>query len=115
MLGSRLRNDCFMSDVKIGADHEHLLLRRLDPMDAPPQSLAAELHLDGLTAPVGVVHHYASGFRGLADFFEQQAQDWRGWEGIREGNSLEDHLRIEARHESSHVLLRVTVRNRLSG
>jgi hypothetical protein len=104
---------CPMPDVKIGTDDAHLLLSPLDPMDAPPQSLTAELNLDGLTASVVVVHHYASGFRDLADFFEQQAQDWRGWDGIREWESLEGGLRIEARHEYGHVQLRVTVRRLL--
>jgi hypothetical protein len=50
----------------------------------------------------------------LDDFFEQQAQDWRGWEGVREWNSLEGDLRIEARHEYGHVQLRVTVRKALT-
>lgn len=103
-----------MPDVKIGTDDKHLLLTPLDPMDAPPQSLEAALRLEGLTASVVVVHHYASGFRDLADFFEQQAQDWRGWEGVREWNSLEGDLRIEARHEYGHVQMRVTVRKSLA-
>jgi hypothetical protein len=99
-----------MPDVKIGTDDKHLMLTPLDPMDAPPQFLTAELHLDGLTASVAVVHNYASGFQDLADFFEQQAQDWRGWEGVRKWESLEGDLGIEARHEHGHVQLRVTVR-----
>ncbi len=103
-----------MPDVKIGTDDNHLLLSQLDPLDAPPQSLVAELCLDGLTASVIVVHNYASGFQDLADFFEQHAHDWRGWEGIREWNSLEGDLRIEARHEYGHVQLRVTVRKALA-
>jgi hypothetical protein len=111
---SRLRNDCPMRNVKIGTGARYLLLTPLDPMDAPPQSLAAELHLDGLTASVVVVHHYASGFRDLDDFFEQQAQDWRGWEGVREWHSLEGDLRLEARHEYGHVQLRVTMRKTLA-
>jgi hypothetical protein len=102
-----------MADVRIGTDDNQLLLRSLDPVDAPPQYLAAELHLDGLTASVVVVQHYASGFRDLDDFFEQQAQDWRGWTGVREWNSLEGDLKIESRHEFGRVQLRVTVRKPL--
>jgi hypothetical protein len=103
-----------MPDVKIGTGHEYLLLTPLDPGDAP-QSLAAELHLDGLIASAVVAHHYASGFRDLNEFFEQQAHDWRGWAGAREWNSLEGDLRIEARHEYGHVHLRVTVRRTQPG
>lgn len=103
-----------MPDVKIGTDDKYLLLTPLDPMDAPPQSLVAELQLDGLTASVIVVHHYASGFQDLADFFDQHAQDWRGWQGVREWSSLEGDLRVEARHEFGHVQLRITVRKALA-
>jgi hypothetical protein len=102
-----------MPDVKIGTDDIHLLLMPMAPMDAPPQSLTAELHLDGLAASLVVVHHFGSGFKDLADFFERQAQDWRGWEGIRQWESLEGDLKIEARHEYGHVQLRVTVRKML--
>jgi hypothetical protein len=102
-----------MPDVKIGTDDKCLLLIPRDPMDAPPQALVAELHLDGLIASAVVVHHYASGFQDLAEFFAQHAQDWRGWEGVREWNSLEGDLKIEARHEYGHVQLRVTVRKAL--
>jgi hypothetical protein len=102
-----------MPDVKIGTDDMRLVLTPLDPMDAPPQSLTAALHLEGLAASVVVVHHYASGFRDLVDFFEQQAQDWRGWEGVRQWESLEGDLKTEVRHEYGHVQLRVTVRKML--
>src|SRR5215207_3128920 len=103
-----------MPDVRIGTDDCHLLLTQLDPMDAPPESLVAQLRLDGLAASVTVVHHYASGFQDLADFFEQHAHNWRGWEGTREWKSLEGDLRIEARHEYGHVQLRVTLRHALA-
>jgi hypothetical protein len=99
-----------MPDVKIGTDDRHLLLTRLDPRDAPLASIAAELRLEGLAASVIVVHHYASGFQDLADFFQRHAQDWRGWEGTRDWSSLEGDLRIEARHEYGHVQLRVVLR-----
>ncbi len=99
-----------MPDVKIGTGDTCLVLTSLDPIDAPPQSLTVELRLDGLAATVVVVHHYASGFRDLVDFFEQQAYDWRGWDGVRQWESLEGELKIESRHEYGHVQLRVTVR-----
>ena len=73
-----------MPDVKIGTDDNCLLLIPRDSMDASPQTLVAELHLDGLTASAIVVHHNPSGFQDLAEFFAQHAQDWRGWEGVRE-------------------------------
>lgn len=110
MANVRVGDDWRMPDVQIGTADAHLVLTPLDPTDAPPESLTAALYLDGLSASVVVVHHYATGFRDLADFFEQQAQDWRGWKGIREWESLAGDLRIEARHEYGHVQLRVTVR-----
>jgi hypothetical protein len=45
----------------------------------------ADLRLDGLAASVTVVHHYATGFRDLADFFEKQAQDGVAGRGPENG------------------------------
>jgi hypothetical protein len=53
---------------------------------------------DGLSASGRVVHNYATGFEDLADFFQKQADDWRGWAGTRRWESLEGDLEVEARH-----------------
>jgi hypothetical protein len=86
---------------------------RLTPEDISPgrpQYIIAELRCDGLTASRRVVHHYASGFTDLANFFDQLTLGWRGWTGVRLWESIEHDLRIEARHEYGHVQLRITIR-----
>ena len=48
--------------------------------------------------------------RTLADFFQKQADDWRGWAETRRWESLEGDLGVEARHLYGHVQLGVTMR-----
>ncbi|PWN01594.1 hypothetical protein DJ010_17775 [Nocardioides silvaticus] len=62
-----------------------------------------------MTASRSVYH--LNGLHDLVQFFEQLERDWRGWEGARTWRSLEGHLSIEARHESSRVQLRATLRH----
>jgi hypothetical protein len=76
----------------------------------PPQAVIAELHLDGLSAQARVVNSYANGFQDLATFFQRLADDWRGWHGVRDWESIEGGLSLEARHEHGHVQLRVQLR-----
>lgn len=99
-----------MPSVRIGSNHEFLLLVADDPAEGAPQQLAAELRLDGLSAAVQVCCHYATGFEDLADFFQRLADEWLGWAGARTWESLEHELELEARHEYGHVQLRVTMR-----
>jgi hypothetical protein len=100
-----------MSSVQLGADHDCLRLAPDESADRRPQYVLAELRLEGLSASRRVVHHYATGFADLADFFGRLEEHWSGWEGVREWESVEGDLRIEARHQYGHVQLRVTVRS----
>jgi hypothetical protein len=100
-----------MAPVQIGADsHDFLRLVPEEPTDGSPEYVMAELRVQGLSASRRVTHHYATGFADLADFFGQLEERWTGWNGLREWESLEGELRIEARHVYGHVQLRVTVR-----
>ncbi|HEY0691534.1 MAG TPA: DUF6228 family protein [Kribbella sp.] len=99
-----------MAMVRVGSDPNYLLLTADDSAGGAPQFLVAELHLDGLSASGRVVHNYATGFEDLADFFQRQADDWRGWAGTRRWESLEGDLEVEARHLYGLVQLRVTMR-----
>jgi Family of unknown function (DUF6228) len=87
-----------MSEARIGAGSEYLLLART-PEHEVPELLTAHLRLDGVDATVAVASHYASRFRDLAEFFEGLATAWRGWDGPRRWESLEGDLNLEARHE----------------
>ena len=57
----------------------------------------AELNSKSLTATVKVYDHLPQRFR---EFFGQIAQDWRGWSGAREYESLEPMLKISATHNN---------------
>jgi hypothetical protein len=102
--------DCAMNVVQVGVG-ACLRLTADDISLGRPQYVIAEIRCDGLAASRRIVHHYASGFTDLADFFDQLSRDWRGWTGVRLWESVEHDLRIEARHEYGHVQLRTTVRH----
>jgi hypothetical protein len=53
----------------------------------------ARLECPGLTAATNV---YSLGDDGLPNFFVSLAEDWRGFEGVREWGSLEGQLTLEA-------------------
>ena len=65
--------------------------------------------MDSLLATHRVEQPYPSGFADLATFFESLTDNWRGWTGTRQWESLEGQLRIAATHDG-HVRLRVTIR-----
>jgi hypothetical protein len=51
-----------------------------------------------------------------SEFFADIAQNWRGWEGKKEKESLEHHLRVVATSDSlGHISLRVYLRDVFSG
>lgn len=93
-----------MQQARVGSAHDFLLLTT-----EGREELSVVLHLDGLSASVQAAH-YPTGFQDLADFFQGQADDWRGWTGVRLWESLEGDLAIESRHEYGHVHLRITLR-----
>lgn len=51
---------------------------------------------------------WAEGFAGLADYFQDLTDSWRGWDGERVFESIEADLRIAASHDG-HVRLSVTL------
>lgn len=98
-----------MPEVRLGSDSEALVLTP-EATSGAPDSVIVTLRLKGLLATSRVVSHYATGFQDLADFFAKLAADWRGWPGARRWESLECDLTIEARHQHSHVTLKVELR-----
>lgn len=90
--------------VQIGSRSEYLQLI-LDQSNQ--ETLVATLQVGRLSATTTVAHYPS--FQDLALFFTALMEDWRGWEGTREWESLEGDLRIEARHAYGHVQLRVTL------
>lgn len=98
-----------MPEVSIGTRVEGLLLTP-EPSVGAPNSVLATLRLDGLEAKRRVANNYATGFQDLADFFAGLADDWRGWTGARRWESLEGDLTINARHQRSHVVLKIELR-----
>lgn len=99
-----------MFPVAVGSEHQRLTLTPDVAVGGVPQFLVAELQLDGLTASARVAHNYATGFADLAEFFDLLERDWRGWQGVRNWESLEGDLRIDASHEFGHVRLRIHLR-----
>ncbi|MBL6279770.1 hypothetical protein JMF97_26805 [Micromonospora fiedleri] len=75
--------------------------------------MQVELHDQGLTARRGVDLAWPTHAQepDLVIFFEQLADDWRGWEGERSWRSLDATMRITARHDGKgHVSLGGTLR-----
>jgi hypothetical protein len=72
--------------------------------------LVAEAALSDLTFT-----HAAPSLRGdgLDAFLAELADDWRGWQGVRGWQTLEDDLSIEATHEGHRVRLVFIVRGGL--
>jgi hypothetical protein len=67
-----------MTSVRLGPSAEYLRLSTEDASGLPPQSLMAELRVEGLSATHTVANHYATGFADMARFFNDLASDWRG-------------------------------------
>ncbi|MET3803661.1 hypothetical protein ABIB25_000645 [Nakamurella sp. UYEF19] len=99
-----------MVEVNIGSGGQGLHLEI-----ETPDHLLATLRSDGLTASCWVFYGYTNGLQELVRFFEQLAQDWSGWPGTRVWESLEEELRIEAKHELGHVQLLVTLTKTRTG
>jgi hypothetical protein len=98
------------TEAWVGEPGDGLLVRPQDrERDGSVVTVEAILQTDGLTAQQVVVHHYATGFGDLLEFFDRLAEDWRGWAGERTFTSLEGDLALTATHDG-HVQLRVTLR-----
>lgn len=75
---------------------------------------------DGCTFSASVSSHVLSAVTRVYDirpdrwavFFRELATDWRGWQGVKDHESLEGHLRLEAEAADSlgHIRLRICLR-----
>lgn len=55
---------------------------------------------------------YGHSWQQLVDFVQAMADDWRGWDGQREWNSPEYHLRVRAESDDlGHCSMVISVRN----
>jgi Family of unknown function (DUF6228) len=96
-----------VSEVLIGSGGESMILTHCD---SDHDTVLAELRVGALSASQRVYHGWPSGFADLAAFFESLSRDWRGWDGERRWDSVEDDLGIGASWKSGHVHLRITLR-----
>jgi hypothetical protein len=70
-----------------------------------------EVRADGLTASTNATLVARFGRDDLGSFFCELAANWRGWEGRRRWEALEQEMAIEAWHDGrANVMLAVTVR-----
>lgn len=72
----------------------------------PAQYLSITLDGPNLLASRQVYEGYDGGFSSLACYFNDLADNWRGWDGSRDYESIEGDLRLQATH-NGHVNLRV--------
>jgi len=70
-----------------------------------------EVRADGMTARTTAILRDVFDPVNLASFFAGLASDWRGWEGKRHWEALEQGMAIEAWHDRrANVMIAVTVR-----
>jgi len=81
------------------------------PIPFTGDRLWVALEADGLRAEHDV-YVFGQDVNGLAAFFQDLADSWRGWGDVKVWNSIEHDLRIEARSDAGrHCLLNVVVRD----
>jgi hypothetical protein len=68
-------------------------------------SVVATYASPGIEASTRVWTNYASHFDDLIAFFDDLAEHWSGWTGVKEYESLEGELRLAARNDSSSSVL----------
>ena len=75
--------------------------------------IEARIESDGLSAVSNVTAHYANCFDDLVAYIEDLAQNWQGWNGQKEYQSLQRELKLSATHDGvGHVRLEVTLKGR---
>jgi hypothetical protein len=73
-------------------------------------SFVASIRRSGLKAEVRVVDFSGSGMWSLSLFFQSLAAEWRGWEGEKVWESLEEHLTLRCTSDKKgHAYLTVRV------
>ncbi|WP_446218834.1 DUF6228 family protein [Micromonospora sp. IBHARD004] len=76
-------------------------------------AVRSEISDEGMSAATSAMlaGRWAPENESLGWFFQSLADDWRGWEGVREWGSLEGELEIDARHDGrGHVAIGVRLR-----
>lgn len=73
--------------------------------DGELESIVVSVELKDLVARREVAAHYGNGFDDLSKFFNDLAENWSGWRGIKSYVSQERDLRLEAEHTGSHINL----------
>jgi hypothetical protein len=75
------------------------------------ESVVMSVRMQGLTAHRQIAAHYGTGHEELSSFFNDLAEHWSGWQGIKSYRSLERDLQLEATHTGSHVNLTFDLRD----
>lgn len=102
-----------MEAVTLGHGDEYATISNAAPPSGTDPyeggSFDVSLRAPGLTVTQSV---FIFGFSGLAAYFADLAEAWRGWTGSKVWDSPEHHLTIEATSDGgSHVELTLIVRN----
>ena len=67
------------------------------------------LSRQGLQADTWVWAYEGAGLDGLADYFVEMTDDWRGWDGERRWASVQGELQLTSRHEGGHIAIDVVL------
>lgn len=60
----------------------------------------------------GRVYAFDPHVRGLASFFAELAEQWKGWDGLKTWTSLEGEFELECSHDRvGHVTTKATIRS----
>jgi hypothetical protein len=101
-----------MASIELGQNGSARLVIS-DPRRGPDGelwSVVATLRTDGLEAQRTVNAHYATCMDELVNYFDDLADHWQGWDGVKEYKSLEGKLALSARHDGyGHVRLMVAM------
>jgi hypothetical protein len=92
--------------------YEWVMYPPVDPYgDGYVRIADVEIRADGMTAHTTATLSATFDKVDLAEFVAGLASDWRGWEGRRQWEALEQEMAIEAWHDGrANVMLAVTVR-----
>jgi hypothetical protein len=102
-----------MTEVHFGYPNQETLTLHLPERSADGELMYIEARIgsDRINAASKVTAHYAKCFDDLVAYVEDLAQNWQGWDGQKEYQSLQRELRISATHDGvGHVRLEVTLK-----
>ncbi|MBD1538252.1 hypothetical protein HC749_08715 [Arthrobacter sp. S13_S34] len=100
------------TSAEIGRPPERLIFTDVQRgPDGEAFSMVVAVELGSLTAGRAVVAPYENGFVDLAVYFADLAENWRGWSGTKDYESLENDFLLDAVHTGSHVELHFTLQD----